>query len=100
MTAADIEELDSAIEPASILGLLRALLPPDRSTATAADAADDEDESAREAADASAIEAGCTLWDMSANPALARFMCEHGLLSLLLRPIAQRDAHSDSRVLG
>ena len=83
------EWLDSSVEPATILALLRALLPPSDGP-PAADASDE----AKEASDATAIEAGCSLWDMSANPSLAQFMCEHGLLALLLRPIAQRAGHS------
>ena len=83
------EMLDSSVEPATILALLRALLPPSDGPAAA-----DESDEAKEASDAAAIEAGCSLWDMSANPALAQFMCEHGLLALLLRPIAQRAGHS------
>ena len=81
----------SSVEPAAILALLRALLP---SSEGEQPPADSESEEAKEANDAAAIEAGCTLWDMSANPVLARFMCEHGLLPLLLRPVAQRAAHS------
>ena len=68
------EWLDSSVEPATILALLRALLPPSDGP-PAADASDE----AKEASDATAIEAGCSLWDMSANPSLAQFMCEHGL---------------------
>ena len=83
------EWLDSSVEPATILALLRALLPPSDGPPAA-----DESDEAKEAGDAAAIEAGCSLWDMSANPALAQFMCEHGLLALLLRPIAQRAGHS------
>ena len=83
------EWLDSSVEPATILSLLRALLPTSEGPPAAA-----ESDDAKEASDVAAIEAGCSLWDMSANPALAQFMCEHGLLPLLLRPIAQRAGHS------
>ena len=60
------------VEPSFILGKLRALLP-------------DSDHEEK-------LDAGCILWDLSADAQTAAFMREHGVLSLLLHPLANAQA--------
>ena len=87
---------ESLVEPAYALAGMRRLLPAEAVGADASDPPDsgDADDEAREAADADLIDAGCAVWDLTANAGLAEFMCEHGLPALLLRPIRARRRHS------
>ena len=84
------------VEPSFLLATLRALLPDDDDGDGDDDASDDP--LRFEASDAAKIDAGCIVWDLSANAETASFMREHGLLSLLLHPLGRAHAHS-SRLL-
>ena len=64
----------AGVDPAFALSLLRTMLPN-------SDAAEPISDEAR-------IDASCTIWDLSAEASAAAFMREHGLISLLLHPIA------------
>lgn len=88
------ESAATVFEPSSILELMRALLPPPErprspTTRTAAGAADGENASTANHDDDARIDAGCTIWDLSADAATAAFMREHGVISLLLHPLAR-----------
>lgn len=78
-----------AAEPAIILSLLRKLLPadpddPHDDAGVRSDTADDDDPR---------IEAGCTVWDLSADAQTASFMVEAGVITLILHPLSLPDHH-------
>ena len=87
---ADSSMEDSAINPAQVLALMRALLPADQPESVSHEL--------HEMGDTPIIEACCTLWDLSIDPTLARFMCGHQLVPLILRLIAEAEDHSDRLV--
>jgi hypothetical protein len=74
--------MEAGIEPAWCLGLLRVLLPGDASRGVAT------------ADDAARVEAACTVWELSADPTSAAFMRQHGLVPLLLHPLAHPQDNS------
>lgn len=77
------EPRTSVVEPSFILAQMRALLPPDGGAARD---------------DGEMVDAACVVWDLSTNAEVAAFMCEHGVVPLVLRLVCARHEHS-SRLL-
>ena len=97
--ASDLEASASAasasmlVEPTFILMHMRTLLPdPEAAHAQAADAP--LSPSTLQDRDAHAIEAGESLWDLSADRDSAAFMRGHGIMSLLLEKLCGARVHS------
>ena len=78
-----------AYEPSFLLSTLRKMLPSENADGEASSSDDN-----LEARDADKIEAGCVIWDLSADVDAAHFMLEHGLLSLILHPLSRFQSHS------
>ena len=75
---------ESVINPAQVLALMRVLLP--QAEAPTVDPSTH---------DTTLVEACCTLWDLSTDPAVAQFMCAHHLVPLVARLVATAEDHSD-----
>ena len=93
-TAASTSDLH--VDPAFLLSKLRALLPDDAKLA----GLDPDDQEPLEERDAAKIDAGVVIWDLSADADAAAFMREHGLLELLLHPLARGATAHSARLLA